>query len=107
MLLGESMIWRCALFHYSHHVVEDHKDRLYHCLCLKCCRRWTTEDVIAEAGAGEVQRLRDALGRVRGGVMLMVSEPQKTGFLQIIDAALTAPAQEAQKEKENDSIRSL
>lgn len=43
----------------------------------------------------EVATLREALKRVRFGVMLMVPEPQKSGFLEIIDAAL---AQKGEKD---------
>ncbi len=36
----------------------------------------------------EVRRLREALQKVRSGVLLMVPEPQKSGFIEIVDAAL-------------------
>lgn len=41
-----------------------------------------------EAKDEQIRKLRDALGRIRFGVMLMVPEPQKSGFIEIIDAAL-------------------
>ena len=46
------------------------------------------EMVMASDHEAEVRRLREALQKVRSGVLLMVPEPQKSGFIEIVDAAL-------------------
>lgn len=55
----------------------------------------TREDLAAHLAEAErtIERMKGALQQVRSGVMLMVPEPQKSGFLKIIDAAQAPPAE--------------